>query len=110
MAGKVLRFHGDANDCLRGFPAAVRDDVGYQLYQVQLGLEPADWKPMPTVGRGVREIRYRDDTGAYRAIYLATMADAVHVYHVFKKKTQKTTQHDLEIARKRYREHMRSLK
>jgi phage-related protein len=110
MTGKPARFHGDAKDCLRGFPADVQDEVGYQLYQVQLGLEPADWKPMPTVGRGIREIRYRDETGAYRAIYLATMSDAVHVYHVFKKKTQKTARRDLEIARKRYQEHMRSLK
>jgi phage-related protein len=107
---KAVRFHGDANDCLRGFPAGVRDDIGYQLYRVQQGLEPADWKPMPTVGRGVREVRYRDDSGAYRAIYLASRPDAVHVYHVFQKKTQKTARRDLEIARKRYQEHMRSLK
>jgi phage-related protein len=107
---KPIRFHGDANECLRSFSEAVREDVGYQLYQVQLGLEPADWKPMPAIGRGVREIRYRDPTGIYRAIYLASMPDAVHVYHVFQKKTQKTSARDLEIAGKRYREHMRSLK
>lgn len=107
---KAIRFHGDANKCLRSFPESVRDDVGFQLYQVQLGFEPASWKPMPTIGRGVREIRYRDPTGAYRAIYLATMQDAVHVYHVFQKKTQKTSARDLEIAGNRYREHMRSLK
>jgi phage-related protein len=110
MAGKRLQFHGNANECLRKFPADVSDDLGYQLYRVQLGLEPADWKPMPVVGKGVREIRFRNDTGAYRAIYLAALPDAVHVYHVFQKKTQKTAQRDLEIAKKRYREHMRSLK
>jgi phage-related protein len=65
---------------------------------------------MKNVGKGVREIRVRDETGAYRAIYLATLPDAVHVYHAFKKTTQKTEKHDLEVAKKRYDEHMRSLK
>jgi predicted XRE-type DNA-binding protein len=49
----------------------------------------------------VREIRVGDDSGAYRVIYLATLADAVHVYHVFQKKTQKTPKRELEIARNR---------
>jgi phage-related protein len=65
---------------------------------------------MTTIGKGLRETRIPDDTGAYRAIYLATLPDAVHVYHVFKKQTQKTAQRDLETAGERYREHMRSLK
>ena len=65
---------------------------------------------MPEIGRGVRETRYRDRTGAYRAIYLATMPDAMHVYHVFQKKTQKTSPLDLELAKNRYQKHMRSLK
>jgi phage-related protein len=77
---------------------------------VQKGEEPNDWKPMATVGKGVREIRVRDETGAYRAIYLATLPDAVHVYHAFKKTTQKTPKQDLEIAQKRYQEHMRTRK
>jgi predicted XRE-type DNA-binding protein len=50
MTGKPVRCHGDAVECLRDLPDDVRDDPGYQLYRVQLGLEPADWKSMPTVG------------------------------------------------------------
>jgi len=107
---KPVRFHGDSKDRLRRLPIDARSDLGYQLYQVELGREPSNWKPMSTVGRGVREIRVRDVSGAYRAIYLATLSDAVHVYHVFQKKTRKTNDRDLEIARQRYQEHMRSLK
>jgi phage-related protein len=104
MAGKRLRFHGDANERLRELPPAARRDLGYQLYLVEQGLDPFDWKPMPSIGKGVREIRIRDDTGAYRAIYIATLPDAVHVLHVFQKKTQKTAQRDLELAKARLRD------
>jgi phage-related protein len=103
---KGVRFHGDALERLR----ELSDDLGHQIWQVQKGLDPDDWKPMKTVGPGVREIRVKDDSGAYRAIYLATLPDAVHVYHVFQKKTQKTPKKDLDTAKARYKEHMRSLK
>jgi len=109
MPGKRLRFHGDSSERLREFPADIRQDVGYQLYLVEQGFDPLDWKPMPSIGKGVREIRVRDDTGAYRAIYIATLPNAVHVLHVFQKKTQKTARHDLELAKARLRELLRSL-
>src|SRR5438552_14473921 len=70
---KPIAFCGDSLDELRAFPETARQDAGFQLYRVQRGLDPADWKPMATIGRGVREIRIRDDTGAYRVIYIATL-------------------------------------
>jgi phage-related protein len=45
---------------LRDFPQDARREAGHELYQVQKGLDPSDWKPMPTIGAGVREIRIRD--------------------------------------------------
>ena len=60
------------------------------LDKIQRGFEPNDWKPMNTVGRGVREIRIRDASGAFRVIYVAKLADAVYVLHCFQKKTEKT--------------------
>jgi phage-related protein len=63
-----------------------------------------DWKPMPTIGPSVREIRIRDVSGAYRVIYIATLPDAVHVLHAFQKKTRKTARRDLAIAFERLRE------
>jgi phage-related protein len=104
MTFKVVTFHGDSLDRLRGFPRDARRDVGYELYQVQKGADPTDWKPMPAVGAGVREIRIRDASGAYREIYIATLADAIHVLHAFQKKTRKTARRDLEIASERLRQ------
>jgi phage-related protein len=60
MALKPVTFHGDSLDRLRGFPPDARRDAGLGLYRVQQGLDPSDWKPMPAIGAGVREIRIRD--------------------------------------------------
>jgi phage-related protein len=65
---------------------------------VQQGLEPSDWKPMPTVGSGVREIRIRDETGAFRVMYVTKLDDVVYVLHAFQKKTQQTARRDLDLA------------
>lgn len=66
------------------------------------------FKPMPTIGRGVEEIRIRDDSGIYRVIYTARFADAIFVLHAFRKKTQRTSQRDIEIAKARFSEMMRN--
>jgi predicted XRE-type DNA-binding protein len=42
--------------------------AGHQIDRVQHGQDPDDWKPMNTVGQGVREIRIRDASGAFRII------------------------------------------
>ena len=104
---KPVQFLGDSLQCLRDFAVDARQDAGYQLDKVQRGLQPDDFKPMPTIGRGVEEIRIRDDSGIYRVIYTARLADAVLVLHAFEKKTQRTSQRDIEIAKARFREMMR---
>jgi phage-related protein len=106
---KLLEFRGNSLDDLRAFPLLVRRDAGHQLDHVQNGSEPDDWKPMSSVGQGVREIRLRDLTGAFRVIYIAKFADAVYVLHCFQKKTQKTSKSDLSLAESRYRELMKEL-
>lgn len=55
--------------------------------QVQQGREPDDWKPMPSIGTGVREIRIREASGAFRVIYVAKFEAAIFVLHCFQKKT-----------------------
>lgn len=77
-------------------------DAGFQLDRVQRGLSPPDFKPMPSIGKGVEEIRVRDETGAYRVIYTARLADAVYVLHAFQKKTQATSKRDIELAKQRF--------
>jgi phage-related protein len=101
---KPVEFRGSSLDDLRTFPVAARHEAGHQLDQVQQGLEPDDWKPMPGIGSGVKEIRIRDAAGAFRIIYAAKFADAVYVLHCFQKKTQKTGKVDLNLAGKRYRD------
>ena len=100
---KALQFIGSSLDDLRDFPSEARRQVGYELYAVQRGMEPTNWKPMQSVGAGVREIRIRV-LGEWRVLYVAHFADAVYVLHAFQKKTQKTPQEDIELARRRYRQ------
>ncbi|WP_288131323.1 type II toxin-antitoxin system RelE/ParE family toxin [Accumulibacter sp.] len=104
---KLLRFLGDSLKCLREFPEDARHDVGYQLDKVQRGEQPDDFRPMPAIGKGVEEIRVWDDTGTYRVIYTARLADAVYVLHAFQKKTQVTAKRDVELARRRFTELMK---
>ena len=80
---KMLVFLGDALDRIRFFPEGARKEAGVQLHKVQQGLEPSAWKPMTTVGSGVREIRIREDGGAFRVLYITQVADAVVVLHAF---------------------------
>ncbi len=106
---KGVSFLGSALDDLRAFPSSARREAGYQLDKVQNGLFPTDWKPMPSVGQGVQEIRIRDHGDAFRVIYVARFRDAVYVLHCFQKKTQKTRKTDLDLAKSRYRELMSEL-
>lgn len=101
---KRLEFLGDSLEQLREFSELARKEAGVQLHKVQLGLDPSDWKPMTTVGQGVREIRIRDEAGAYRVLYVAKIEDAVYVLHAFQKKTQRTAKRDLDLAAARLRQ------
>lgn len=101
---KPICFLGDALDCLRAFPEEARQDAGYQLDKVQRGLQPDDFKPLPTVGRGVEEIRIRDTSSVWRVIYTARLPDAVYVLHALGKKSQATPKRDIDIAKTRYAE------
>jgi phage-related protein len=109
IESKPVEFRGSALEDLRAFPEAARREAGYQLDQVQHGHEPDDWKPMNTVGQGVREIRIRDAAGAFRVMYVAKFDNAVYVLHCFQKKTQKTSKADLNPAAQRYRELVKEL-
>ncbi len=106
---KPLEFRGSALAGLRAFPGTARRGAGLQLDRVQRGLEPNDSKPMATVGQGVREIRIRDEDGAFRIIHVAKFAEAVFVLHRFQKKSQRTAREDAVLATRRYKELVREL-
>lgn len=101
---KPVEFCGNSIDALRSFPESAKREAGYQIDKVQHGEEPDDWKPMTNIGGGVKEIRIRDEAGAFRVIYLAKLADAVYVLHCFQKKTERTSERDIRLARKRFKE------
>ncbi len=101
---KELVFLGDSLERLREFPETARKEAGVQLHKVQQGFEPSDWKPMTTVGQGVREIRIREDAGAFRVLYIAKIGEVVYVLHSFQKKTQQTAKRDLDLAAARLRQ------
>jgi phage-related protein len=99
---KQLRWLGDSLEVVKAFPEQARRSAGHQLGMVQAGLDPVDWKPMETVGAGVKEIRIRVEQ-AYRVFYVAKFGEAVYVLHAFVKKTQKASKADLDLAANRYR-------
>ena len=101
---KPVEFLGDSLARLRAFPDEARSEAGFQLKRVQQGKDPDDWKPLKAVGPGVREIRVREASGAFRVIYLATLLDRIVVLHAFQKKIQKTPRRDIDLAASRLRD------
>ena len=73
-------------------------EAGYQIDRIQNGLLPDDFKPMPSVGSAVAEIRLWEEAGTFRVIYVAKFENAVYVLHCFQKKTQKTSKKDIDLA------------
>jgi phage-related protein len=106
---KPVEFRGTALRDLRDFPNTAMRDAGHQLDKVQRGLEPDDFKPIPTIGAGVMELRIWDETGTFRVVYAAKFEDAVYVLHCFQKKTPQTSQKDIELASKRFKQLLKEI-
>ena len=107
---KPVHFVGSSRDDLRELPEDARETAGHQLFKVQQGKEPDDWKPMPTVGAGVQEIRVWEESGTFRVLYIAKFEEAVYVLHVFKKRSQETPKGDIQLAKGRYADLLKSRK
>jgi len=100
---KLLKFAGSSLSDLREFPTEAHRAAGFELWQVQCGLMPSDFKPLLGVGPGAYEIRVHVE-GEWRVIYVAKFSDSIYVLHAFQKKTRKTRKEDLELAHRRYRQ------
>ena len=85
---------------------SARKDVGFELGRVQQGLDPDHYRPMPSIGTGVREIKVQDeDKSQYRLIYTAKFREGIYAFHIITKKTtEQTSPADIQIAKKRLRE------
>lgn len=102
---KSVYWLGRSQTIIQGFVKSVRSEIGYQLYRLQQGLLPTDYKPIKSVGAGVWEIRLHKPH-EHRVIYVTKFESRIYVLHAFEKKTQKTAKLDLEIAQKNYQELM----
>lgn len=98
--GKSIEWVGRSREDLRAAPEAIRRAAGLELHRVQVGLPPSDWKPMPTVGSGVWEIRIHA-RGEFRIMLVVRFPEAIYVLHAFTKKSQRTMNLDLRIAARR---------
>ena len=94
---------GDSRKAVRGFSRVARRQCGQQLFRLQAGANPLDWKPMRSIGAGACEIRVHAGN-EYRVIYVAKFAEAVYVLHAFMKKSQATSLHDVRLAKQRYQD------
>lgn len=103
---KPAVFHPKARAVLKSFPEEVRRELGKAIFDLQKGekLSMPLSRPMPSVAAGVEELRVKDRTGAYRALYFARLASAVLIFHAFEKKTAKTPLHEIALARQRLKE------
>ena len=103
---RLAAFHPKARDVIRGFPNDVRRELGKAIFHLQAGANLAMplSRRMSSVAVGVSELRIRDRSGIYRVFYYTKLADSVLIFHAFAKKTQKTPQHEIVLARERLKE------
>jgi phage-related protein len=94
---------------IESLPEEVRGDLADALARLDAGLSLAMplSRPMPTIGRGVHELRLKDRSGAYRVIYALVRSDRIYVLHAFKKTTPTTPPRNLALARSRLKEILR---
>ena len=100
MREKPLAWLGASLDDVRAFPEDARREAGHQLGRVQQGLLPTDWRPMPSVGAGVIEIRVHPPP-EHRVFYVAKFDEAVYVLHAFEKRSRATPSQAIDLAQKR---------
>ncbi|MGH9789505.1 MAG: type II toxin-antitoxin system RelE/ParE family toxin [Candidatus Acidiferrales bacterium] len=97
---------GDSLSVVRGFPEAVREEVGYALYLAQIGAKHPKAKPLKGIGAGVLEVVSDHHGDTYRAVYTVKLRGRIYVLHAFIKKSKKgiaTPKPDLEVVRQRLR-------
>lgn len=102
---KKIDFIGSSREERKEFPDEVKQNIGYALYETQMGQKPAAAKPLKGFsGAGVLEIVENSSSGTYRAVYTARFQKAIYVLHCFQKKSKhgiKTPQRDIDLIKRR---------
>jgi phage-related protein len=105
---KPLVWIGSSLKDLREFPEAVKDEMGFALYEAQCGLKPLAAKPLKGFGgASVLEIISDYQTDTYRAVYTVRFNDRLYVLHAFQKKSKRgsaTSQSDIELIKRRLKQ------
>lgn len=99
----TVAWEGDSREVLQSFPDGVRQNLGFQLWQLQLGEKPTNYRPLPSVGAGVFELRDQDERAWYRVVYLSRIDDVIYVLHCFEKKSREMPRRDFDTAKRRLR-------
>ena len=94
-------WEGDSSEVLQSFPEHVRHNFGFELWQLQQGERPSDYRPLPSISTGVFELRDQDERAWYRVVYLSRINDVIYVLHCFEKKSREMPRKDFEKAKQR---------
>jgi len=97
----IVVWEGDSREILQSFPDGIRQNLGFQLWLLQQGEPPTDYRPLPSVGTGVLELRDQDERAWYRVVYLSPINDAIYVLHCFEKKSREMPRREFETAKRR---------
>ena len=101
---KPVEWVGSSKEDLKKFPAAVQDQVGFALYQAQVGLKHRTAKPLKGLGASVLEVISRQDGDTYRTVYTVRFKAAIYVLHAFQKKAKRgiaTPKQDIDLVKHR---------
>ena len=98
-----VAWEGDSREVLKAFPEEVRENFGFELWQLQQGQRPRDFRPLSSIGPGVFELRDQDARSWYRVVYLSRIEDVIYVLHCFEKKSREMPKKDFEKAKQRFK-------
>ena len=97
----TIAWEGDSREVLKSFPEDIRQNFGFELWELQLGERPSDYRPLTSIGPGVFELRDQDERAWYRVVYLSRINDVIYVLHCFEKKSREMPRKDFEKAKQR---------
>ncbi len=104
---KEIIWVGNSLKDLCDFPDEVKNEIGYALYEAQLGLKSLKAKPLPEIASGVMEIILDYDKSTFRAIYTVKIGEIIYVLHCFQKKSKRgiaTPKQELRLIAKRLKD------
>ena len=90
---------------LKKAPADIIEDVFALFEDLMAGkhLSMPISKPLPSVAKGLHELRLSGRAGEYRVFYVIRIEEAIYVLHATAKKTQKTDKKTIEVLKTRLR-------